>query len=494
MLQKRLLPLILSVFLLATLPFFSFAQTAYKIQDIPDPKKGDGGYVSNPDGILSAGDVASLNDTIASFERKTNVQVAVVILNNFDPDQEDFDFAYALFNTWGIGQKTSNNGLLLFIAKDRRKYRFITGTGIEGVLPDTKLKHIAQNLLVPAFRENEFGTGIINTINAIGIIILNPDNKSELNQLFTQKSEPTWWDKIGIQSLIIIGIYVCCLFIIKRKKPKLSATLNKQISSYDKGIASGCITIFFLLFVVVFIIGFFGSFEGLLKVEDIPTYLIVICSILLFTHYVGALSAIRKKYFDPENFSNAVASFNKSMWWIFLFSPLVLIVLIREGMKKAALKKRFTPALDANNLPMVRIDRDENPTGSPYLNEAQQKEEQLKALFYDIWIGTDGEKKLIPNDGDEHSKFETCPSCGAKTYTVPFVKTLLSATYSRQGSGKEMQECKNCSFETFIRNVTIPMLVKERSSSSSSSSGSSSSSSSSWGGGRSSGGGTGGSW
>ncbi|WP_421938743.1 TPM domain-containing protein [Pedobacter sp.] len=493
MLKKRSLFFLFALFFSA-LPYLGLAQKSYKVQDIPDPKKTDGGYVSNPDGILNAADVASLNDTIASFERKTNVQVAVVIVNDFDSEQEDFDFAYNLFNTWGIGQKTSNNGLLLFIAKDRRKYRFITGTGVEGVLPDTKLKHIAQNLLVPAFRENDFGTGIINTLNAIGIIILNPDNKSELNQFFTQKSEPSWWDKIGIQSATIIGVYILCLFIIKRKKPKLSSTVNQQISAYDKGIASGCITVFFLLFIVVFLIGFFGSFEGLLTVEDIPTYLIIICSILLLIHYVSAISAIRKKYFDPENFSNAVADFNKSMWWLVLLSPLVFIVLILEWTKRAAIKKRFTPALDANNLPMVRIDRDENPTGSPYLNEAQQKEEQLKSILYDIWIGTDGEKKLIPNDGDEHRKYETCPSCGAKTYTVPFVKTLLSATYSRQGSGKEMQECKNCSFETFIRNVTIPMLVKERSSSSSSSSGSSSSSSSSWGGGRSSGGGTGGSW
>ncbi|QNR83114.1 TPM domain-containing protein [Pedobacter riviphilus] len=189
---------------------FAIAQTAYHVQDIPDPKNNGGGYVSDPDGILGSSTVSDLNNTIAQFEHKTNVQVAVVIVNDFDHDKEDFDFAYELFNTWGIGSKTSNNGLLLFISKDRRKYRFITGTGIEGVLPDVKLKHIAEQNLLPAFRQNDFSTEITNTINAIGVIILNPEHKSELNQFFTQhesnSSLENFWLPTGI---ILLAFWGC---------------------------------------------------------------------------------------------------------------------------------------------------------------------------------------------------------------------------------------------------------------------------------------------
>lgn len=91
----------------------AFAQKTYQVKDIPDPKKNGGGYVSDPDKILGSDAVSQLNSTIADFESKTNVQVAVVVVNDFDHDKEDFDFAYELFNTWGIGSKTSNNGLLL---------------------------------------------------------------------------------------------------------------------------------------------------------------------------------------------------------------------------------------------------------------------------------------------------------------------------------------------------------------------------------------------
>ena len=203
-------PIVLLFFLLVT--HISFGQTAYKVKDIPNPKNNGGGYVSDPDGILGSSAVSGLNNTIAQFEQETNVQVAVVIVNDFDRDKEDFDFAFELFNTWGIGSKTSNNGLLLFISKDRRKYRFITGTGIEGVLPDVKLKHIAEQNLLPAFRQNDFSTGITNTINAIGVIILNPEHKSELNQFFTQhesnSSLENFWLPTGI-ILLEIGRASC---------------------------------------------------------------------------------------------------------------------------------------------------------------------------------------------------------------------------------------------------------------------------------------------
>ncbi|RZL36074.1 MAG: TPM domain-containing protein [Pedobacter sp.] len=132
MLRTRLLKAFL-LFLFTTLAVITYAQKPYRVNEIPDPKKDGGGWVSNPDGILTLDVVNQINSAISDFEQKTNIQVAVVIVNDFEKDKEDFDFAYELFNTWGIGQKTSNNGLLLFIAKDRRKYRFITGTGTEGV-------------------------------------------------------------------------------------------------------------------------------------------------------------------------------------------------------------------------------------------------------------------------------------------------------------------------------------------------------------------------
>ena len=492
-------PIALLFFLLVA--NITFGQTAYKVKVIPDPKNNGGGYVSDPDNILGSSAVSGLNNTIAQFEHETNVQVAVVVVNDFDHDKEDFDFAFELFNTWGIGSKTSNNGLLLFISKDRRKYRFITGTGIEGVLPDVKLKHIAEQNLLPAFRQNDFSTGITNTINAIGVIILNPEHQSELNQFFTQhesnSSLENFWLPVGIILLAFFGVFK---IVNRQAKNGLNPKgFDKNKNSYDTTIAKGCGVAFFIVFVSIFIFVFTGAFELFekIKLAHIPYILFSILAILLFFRYLFYLSALRKAHQDDKNFFDAVVAFHKKNWWLVLFSPIILIAIIFHLIKRVKTIDRFKPVLDSKNNPMIRIDRDINIEGEPFLTAGQRKEEIVLAYDYDIWESTDHKEHMIKAwPAEKYNSYTECPECAFRTYKLNERVTVKQATYSHEGQAKLINECSFCKKTEFIKWVTLAMLVESSSSSSSSSSSgsSSSSSSSSWGGGSSSGGGTGGSW
>ncbi|MCZ4222071.1 TPM domain-containing protein [Pedobacter rhodius] len=491
----------LKTVLLFVLILFSnalFAQKAYLVSELPDPKQNGGGWVSNPDGILNESDVAGINSTITELESKTNVQLAVVIVNDFDHNQEDFDFAYKLFSTWGIGQKSSNNGVLLFIAKDRRKYRFITGTGAEGVLPDVKLKHIAEQNLLPAFRENDFSTGIINTLNAMGLIILNPENKSELNQLFTQQTGNNNLEKLWIPTAIICLSFFGLFRLLKRYSTKKLKPKKTDKNDYNPALIKGCAVIFIILIfitIILFITGGFSIFKEI-KPDSIPLILFCILSISLFFRYLFLIDEIRKTYNDDENFSDAVKSFHQKYWWLIAFSPLILFAVIRQVFRRKEANNRFKPILDSKQQAMIRLDRDINVEGKPFLTEGQRKEEIIKAYDYDIWESTDHKEHIIKAwPAEKYDQFTECPSCKFRTYQLEKQVTVKTATYTHDGQAKLINECSFCKHAEFIRWITLPMLVKEspRSSSGSSSSGSSSSSSS-WGGGSSSGGGTGGSW
>lgn len=484
--------------------FFSvnlaIAQKAYQVKDIPDPKKNGGGYVSDPDQILGSSAVSELNSTIANFESKTNVQVAVVVVNDFDHDKEDFDFAYELFNTWGIGSKTSNNGLLLFISKERRKYRFITGTGAEGVLPDVKLKHIAEQQLLPAFRENNFANGIVNTINAIGELILKPENKSELNQFFTQRNISDPLENFWLPTIVIILAFFGVFKIVNRQAkngPNLKG-FDKN-NSFDTTIAKGCGVIFLLLFASIFIIVFTGAFDLFrnVKLAHIPYILFTVLAIGLFFRYLFFISALRKTHQDDKNFFDSVVAFHKKNWWLILFSPIILIAIILHFIKRVKTMNRFKPVLDSKNNEMVRVDRDINIEGEPFLTKGQRKEEVVKAYDYDIWESTDHKEHIIKAwPAEAYNKYTECPDCYFRTYQLNKRVTTRAATYSHEGQAKVINECDFCKKTEFIKWITLAILVESSSSSSSSggSSSSSSSSSSSWGGGSSSGGGTGGSW
>lgn len=498
MLTKYLIkPLVLFIFLF--LGNFVIAQTAYKVKDIPDPKKNGSGYVSDPDQILGADAVAQLNNTIADFERETNVQVAVVVVNDFDHDKEDFDFAYELFNTWGIGSKTSNNGLLLFISKERRKYRFITGTGAEGVLPDVKLKHIAEQQLLPAFRENDFASGITNTINAIGEVILKPENKSELNQLFTQKKSNSDLENFLLPTAIIILLFWGAFKIVNRQAKNATKDKSQSEGNQYEKVGKGCAVAMMFIFVTVFVFIFSGGF-GLvekIRLKHIPVILYAILALVFFGRYLFHISALRKIHHDDKNFFNSVSNFHKKNFWLIIFSPLIFISILIYLFKRIKNISRFKAVLDSKGQEMVRLDRDINIEGEPFLTKGQRKEEIVKAYDYDIWESADHKEHIIKTwPAEAFSSYTECPDCYFRTYKLYKQVITKKATYSHEGQAKIINECSFCKKTEFIKWITLAMLVESSSSSSSSSSGSSSSSSSSssWGGGSSSGGGTGGSW
>lgn len=489
-----------SLFFLIFITNFAIAQRAYLVKDIPDPKKNGGGYVSDPDKILGSSAVAELNTTIADFERKTHVQVAVVVVNDFDHNKEDFDFAYELFNTWGIGQKKSNNGLLLFISKERRKYRFITGTGAEGVLPDVKLKHIAERQLLPAFRKNDYATGIVNTINALGELILNPNNQAELNQLFTQKDNSnSLLESFWLPTAVIILAFFGVFRLVNRQGKNLPFKTFTGKNPGEQAIAKGCAGVILFIFIAVFAFIFFDGTQLFdhFGWQHVPLILYAVLAIALYFRYLFYISSLRQAHNDDQNFFTSVSSFNKKNFWLVIFSPLILISFIAYLFKKSKNNDRFKPVMDSKNKEMVRVDRDINVDGSPFLTKGQRKEEVLQAYDYDIWESTDHTEHLVKQwPAEAYKQYTECPDCYFRTFKLHKQVTTRAATYSHSGQAKVINECSFCKKTEFIKWIILPMLVESSSSSSSSggSSSSSSSSSSSWGGGSSSGGGTGGSW
>lgn len=476
----------------------SYAQKFYTVDQIPNPKKtGQNYFVSNPDGVL--GNVATLNEALVQLEQKTKVEFAIVVVNDFDQNQEDFEFAKSIFDLWKIGKAGSNNGLLLFVAKDRRKYRFISGSGVEGLLPDVVLKQIGDTYLVPAFRAQLYDEGVLNAVNAINTSLTDPQSKAEIQSLISQEKQQSFdWKFSIVASLILIVLFFFVFKIINRKSKNNEKVTKTNMNGYDAVYTKGCVGIFFFVFVSIFVLFFTGGF-GLFnnfKVANIPIILYVLLAIGLLFRYYAYIGSLRRTHFDDENFFEAVKDFHAKNWWLIIFSPLIIIALLIHATRKAKTVARFKPILDSRNNEMFRMDRDLNSEGEPYLTKGQRKEEQLKVYDYDIWESEDKKEHIIKTwPAEEYNSFTNCPKCKFRTYQLNKQQTTKAATYSSSGTAKLTNECNFCDHVEFIKWVTLAQLVQSSSSSGSSSSGGSSSSSSgSFGGGSSSGGGAGGSW
>ncbi len=143
---------------------------------------------------------------------------------------------------------------------------------------------------------------------------------------------------------------------------------------------------------------------------------------------------------------------------------------------------------------MIRVDRDHNIDGKPFISKGQHAEELAFVYDYDIWESTVNKENLIKKWPAEYfDNFSNCPECKFKTFSKPYLNTLVNATTSSKGSAEKIKKCKNCGFKELIEMVVLAKLSKS-SSGSGGSSGGGSSSGGSWGGGSSGGGGSGGSW
>lgn len=117
------------------------------------------GRVVDAAGLLDAAAAARLEAQLGQFESASGIQLVVATL----PDLQGYtieEFGYQLGRSWGIGQKDSNNGVLLIVAQAERKVRIEVGYGLEGTLTDALSSSIINSVIVPRFKAGRFEDGI----------------------------------------------------------------------------------------------------------------------------------------------------------------------------------------------------------------------------------------------------------------------------------------------------------------------------------------------
>ena len=116
--------------------------------------------------VLSPEQIAKLENELAQFETQTGHQVAVLTINSLEG--EDIEgFSIRVAENWKIGKKGSDTGVILVVALKDRKLRIEVGYGLEGVLPDATAKQIISDYIVPRFRANDYGGGIMAGVDAV---------------------------------------------------------------------------------------------------------------------------------------------------------------------------------------------------------------------------------------------------------------------------------------------------------------------------------------
>ncbi len=165
------------------------------------------GYVSDFAHIFDQGSIDKIVGTIQAIKASTGAEIAVVSEDSLGRYGSIEEMSLAFLHDWKVGEQGKDNGLVLLIVIDKfnnyKAYRFATGYGLEGQLPDGLLGQIGREEMVPNFRSEDYGGGVLAATIRIGNIL------GANLQAAPRRSHKTKSQGLGfIIFLIIMGIFL----------------------------------------------------------------------------------------------------------------------------------------------------------------------------------------------------------------------------------------------------------------------------------------------
>jgi uncharacterized protein len=163
------------------------------------------GRITDGARLLSEEQRAGVESALADLERDTGAQMAVLTLDTLDGESIE-EFSLRVAETWKLGQRGKDNGVLVLVAKDDRKMRIEVGYGLEGVLTDALCSRILDEVMRPRFRAGDFGGGIAAAADVIARTVRGeqalPAEAPEGQRL----SDAPWWGRLlglGLFALVV---------------------------------------------------------------------------------------------------------------------------------------------------------------------------------------------------------------------------------------------------------------------------------------------------
>lgn len=447
-------------------------QTYYSVVQVPNTMRVNGSFVVDPSSFLSISTFNEINSKCKDLKELRGNEIAVVLLNSIGGNNPH-DFGTDLFNDWGIGLKGRDDGLLILLVMDKHRVEFITGYGLEEVLPDGLCYEIQQEEMVPEFKEDDYDQGLLNGINTVISIISDseiPDYVKTYATVQVRREQAI----IAIYSLGAIFLFLWGISLIFKRK--LSFDMLELLK-----------TIRFSFFILGLVIWFlYGKgYDKLLWIYA--------SGFLINTIRWGYIWMQFSKEKNPYKKIQMLKKYKINALDVVYAFPFALIHVIQY--KKRWDWRNMERFSEKSGLLMHKLT---NAEEKEFLSKGQVTEEQIHSVEYDVWVTDDHSEILILEYPGVYSKYKPCPECNSKAWSQEHDITLKAATYSDKGKGEKKHLCKNCGYEKIV-SYSIPKKIISSSSSSSSSgssysSSSSSSSGDSWGGGSSGGGGAGSSW
>jgi uncharacterized protein len=117
------------------------------------------GRVTDVANVLSEPDRERLSTLLARYERETSHQIGVLLIPTLAGETIE-SYSLRVANSWKLGQKGLDNGMLVTVAMKERAVRIELGAGFERFISNATAQAIIGNAMAPAFRRGDYAGGV----------------------------------------------------------------------------------------------------------------------------------------------------------------------------------------------------------------------------------------------------------------------------------------------------------------------------------------------
>ena len=204
-------------------------------------------WVNDYVNILTDSQETQINSKISNFEKQTDIEISFALVDTLNGKDIE-SFSNELFKIWGVGKANRNNGLLVVIAPNERKWRIETGYGLESYLSDGQAYSFGNSNFKPNFKQGNYYKGIDDFLTQVTSHL--GTSSWEDRVAYTQRVEQErkeawsnfWWTTLYVV-LSIICLIIFVVFFIRFKKKveeqkKFLAEKNRKANLYTQEVDS----------------------------------------------------------------------------------------------------------------------------------------------------------------------------------------------------------------------------------------------------------------
>ncbi len=126
-------------------------------------------YVNDFAFLLSSEEEAEIRAKLVELREDHDIEFTVVSIDSmfsYAHNGQIEPFATGLFNHWGVGDATRNDGVMMLVAVNDRLMRIEVGSGY-GSAKNTPMKNIIDTVITPQFKKDDYFKGINNGVDYV---------------------------------------------------------------------------------------------------------------------------------------------------------------------------------------------------------------------------------------------------------------------------------------------------------------------------------------